>query len=694
MKKITFLLLLLSLELVVVAQNIIQPTFLQPITKFKPVQGSKQFVPSRAVNDTIWSDDFSSPSNWTMSHTGGTGDWEIQTTFSATAGCGTGTVSSSSFQNGFAIYDACQYGDTLGEDAFITYNGTIDCSAYSNVSIRFQQRFKKYTGSQSIVEVSTDGTTWDSYEVNLGVTPGIFINNVVLNISNTAANQPLVYIRFHFYGVKMYAWSIDDIAIVEGGNYDMAGIDFQPQFVQNGTPVGWFCEMPYTNVLPLAYRMAVAKNVGMQPLTGPLLLTEITENGTTVFTNTVNYPTDTIFPSGRDTLLDTVAFYPATTPNHTYTVNMTINENETDQDFSTNVMIPSKTFSVTDDVIRRTCTHNCWISPSNFGYSGYVFIGATFFLPQTDTVFYLDCTVLADSGALASGASMVGVIYEDDGIGNWVEVIQSDPYDITPSDTVTGGHQVNLQLLLDGFTEILQGANAYAAGIEFIYDTASAWVGIAGNDNPNQNFQTSNLVQSGGNWYYSSCVPDIGVHFDSLPHFDTLPQVVVDTCILFNYTQVYVESYSWIDPTHVEVVWAFVGSGQIAHIAVVYEVLTPGNYVLSIVVQCGTKSMHIYYDNVYINQYVGIDEANQILVQPLQIYPNPAKDNVTLLFKQVTGNAVVTIFDDLGQLVSKEKIVTTGHLNMDVQKLKQGIYFIRVETGNTVYSGRFSKGEF
>ncbi|MCD6366399.1 MAG: T9SS type A sorting domain-containing protein [Bacteroidales bacterium] len=685
MKKITFFSLFLVLALLSVAQSVTQRPFLKPVTDFKPFSPSTKTV--RAVNDSIWSDDFSVPANWTMSHTGGTGDWEIQTAFNSAAGCGTGTVSSTTFQNGFAVYDACQFGDTIGEDVYIQYNGTIDCSAYSNITIHFQQRLRKGLDTHTFFEVSTNGTVWQSFEVNTNPAQ-LVTNDIVLNISDSVANQPTVYLRFHYYGKNMYLWSIDDVALVEGGDYDLFAENFMPQFIQGGTLMGWFCELPYNNVLPLGYRTAAVRNVGANLLTGLTLTTDITETGTSVFNHVVFYG-DTLFPAWRDTLIDTVAFHPAATPNYTYTVKMITGMNETDQDISNNMMLPPKTFSVTDGVIRRSCAHNCWISPSNFGSSNGTFLSDVFILPNIDTVFWEDFTVLADSTALADGASLQGIIYMyDSTTANWITIIQSDLYDITPSDTVTGGHQVNLPYMLDGFTEILQSNYLYAAGVSFNY--SNGWVGIAGDNSVPQNYPATNLIIVGGIPYYTSCTPDIGVHFDSLPQFDTLPQVIADTCIYFNYTQVYVESYSWIDPTHVEVVWAFAGSGQIAHIIVVYEVLTPGNYVLSIVVQCGTKSMHIYYDNVYIDQYVGMNSPGEFIEKSLLIYPNPVNDLLNIRFRPETKNSTVEIFNSLGQCIYRKRI-TFGFLNVDVNKLNQGIYFVRVQTGNTILSGKFNR---
>ena len=148
----------------------------------------------------------------------------------------------------------------------------------------------------------------------------------------------------------------------------------------------------------------------------------------------------------------------------------------------------------------------------------------------------------------------------------------------------------------------------------------------------------------------------------------------------------------WIDPTHVEVTWAFTGSGQIAHITAIYEVTSPGNYVLSIGIQCGTKSLTIFYDNVYIDQYVGVSEPDKLIDKSLLIYPNPTTDVVNIRFKPEAKTARVEIFNAMGQRVLQDQImVTTGQLSLKVNKLPSGIYFIRVETGKTIYSGCFSK---
>ncbi len=652
-------------------------------TKYQPAN-------TRSVWDTIWYNDFSNPGDWSMSYTGGTGDWEIQTTQNPNAGNGTGTIQNSTWQDGFAIYDANLYGISMGEDAYIEYTGTIDCSAYSNVGIKFEQLGRKSDSTRMYVDVSNNGSTWDSYEVNQYWNSGLINSNPInINISATAGGQSTVYLRFHYHGINDYCLNFDDIALVEGANYDMVVLDYIPQFLDaSGNPCGWYSEIPKNMVMPLGFIQVPVYNNGIDSLTVINLHTMISENSMSVYDQTTytSVYSSVLQSNGVDTLFNNIPFYPDSLTTHAYTLDLDVGMNETDQDTSSNIMNPSRSFYITNGVLRRSSGHDLWIDST---------VLSAFYLPQVDTLFFADFYIYADQNAYNYGGSYdVSLYMADSASGDWLGVMYSDVVDLIPQDTAVGGCHHYVQFMLDGFTEILQ-PGLYAYGVTMYYDTSTSFMAVGAANQPNY-FPVDTFIGPNVYWnwnYVNNVTPNIGLHFDSLQQFDTLPQVVVDTCILFNYNSVYIDSYVWIDPSHIEVTWAFAGSGQISYITATYQVTTSGNYVLPLTINCGTKSLLIFYDNLYVDEYVGQNSLSSETDFKTLIYPNPANDNLTIsiTYEQLRITDI-TVLDIMGKQI--KRIKTKGQSEtcaVDVSGLPSGVYFIEIQTDKGSVVKKFIK---
>ncbi len=527
MRKITLLVLMLALGFASFAQKANQKSLINPDVKERIVFKNHSTLPvQRAVGDSIWGNDFSNTADWTMYHTGGTspnsggqpGDWEILTTQDPNAGYGTGTIQNSTWQNGFAIYDADKYGDdTNGEDAYIEFVGTINCSTYSNIAVTGAQYGRKWQTTKMFVEVSTDGTNWTSYEINTNWTTSVVYDNPInVNISSTAANQPTVHIRFHYHGGWDYCWNIDDIKLIEGADYDLVGQVWIPQFYG----AGWYSQMPKSNHTPLTLFSVPIFNNGAQQVTGLNMTVTIDDGGTQVYnqnTTTTISGNTSLASAGLDTLYDDIAFNPDTTATHTYTVNMSVDIAETDENLANNSLADPYSFEITDLQIARATTIDRWLSTAYYTgtVSGDIF-GTIVYLPNPDTVASMDVFLRANAAALAGGASVTATLYANDpATGNWVEVISSDPYDITAADTASAGHFVNLPYLQDGFSEIISGGGWYLIGLVSNYDPASQVVAFGADHSFPHDYQNSVNLTINGVWYYtSSGVPAFTLNFD------------------------------------------------------------------------------------------------------------------------------------------------------------------------------------
>ena len=171
----------------------------------------------------FFTNDFSDLADWTTNDAlnNGSQDWVIGTAgpvggFSSPMGA----IASTTTANGFALYDSDALGvsATNTQDATITYNGTVDCSAYLNVNINFESSHRKFQDSV-FVEVSNDAwVTFERYEVhaNQGVNDQSANPEFVsVNISSAAGNQDSVSFRFHYEGQWDYAWMVDDVSFTE-----------------------------------------------------------------------------------------------------------------------------------------------------------------------------------------------------------------------------------------------------------------------------------------------------------------------------------------------------------------------------------------------------------------------------------------------------------------------------------------------
>lgn len=89
---------------------------------------------------------------------------------------------------------------------------------------------------------------------------------------------------------------------------------------------------------------------------------------------------------------------------------------------------------------------------------------------------------------------------------------------------------------------------------------------------------------------------------------------------------------------------------------------------------------------------VGLGNLNEPRIQ-LIAYPNPATESTWLLLPEnLIGLAQLSFYNELGQLIASENITVQGkELYIDVQHLKQGMHFIEISQGSTIYRAKLMK---
>ena len=76
---------------------------------------------------------------------------------------------------------------------------------------------------------------------------------------------------------------------------------------------------------------------------------------------------------------------------------------------------------------------------------------------------------------------------------------------------------------------------------------------------------------------------------------------------------------------------------------------------------------------------------NDFVLSEFMMYPNPAKDYVTIDLSDLTSNATVFIYDYLGRLVKKELLNTTSS-RLETSNLQKGTYIVKVDSDNGLAS--------
>lgn len=91
-----------------------------------------------------------------------------------------------------------------------------------------------------------------------------------------------------------------------------------------------------------------------------------------------------------------------------------------------------------------------------------------------------------------------------------------------------------------------------------------------------------------------------------------------------------------------------------------------------------------FIDNVSVVETLGVDDN---LNSSFHLYPNPAKNEVFLSWKQVESNVAITLFNSLGQRLQQlpeASLAGKTSSRLDVSGYATGIYFITIKAGNHV----------
>lgn len=280
----------------------------QDLVKTAP-KSSMVVQPIGKIMTTLWEDNFSNASTWTIDNSGQTGNtfgWNINATsqgwWSTTGISANGTSGGNNAElvNGNPTLSPGT--QALGVTYTMTTAQPIDVAALggtNQVSIQFKQFGARFNDLQEI-QISTDGTTFTTVGDNLdkevlSAAGGAAYPNPdtkLINLATALTAAPTqLWIRFswttNFPGSATnanvwitYGWYIDDVKIVTNPNYDLS-INTNTW----GTAGLNYYQIPTTQVAPISFSANVS-NGGLANLSGAILKADVLVGANNVFAGT------------------------------------------------------------------------------------------------------------------------------------------------------------------------------------------------------------------------------------------------------------------------------------------------------------------------------------------------------------------------------------------------------------------------
>ena len=475
----------------------------------------------------LWSNDFDTPSDWTMTANTAPDNWIMGDT-SAVAPSGAYLIPNIVSDDGkIALFDS----DLLcsgNQDAQITTTNAITVlGSEPSVNIVFNNYYRRFQDSTFVI-VSTDNTTWTKYRVNdvavnaygdgnTSAAASANPHTVSLNISATAANQPIVYIGFLFQGGCDYSWMLDNVEIQEGENNEL--ILLNPYY---GTEAYSYSRIPVDQIQVIDFDGGVKNDGGVdQPNT--VLNVDINSGAYTAASTPQTVAAGTTDSIGT-------SWTPPTTVGVPYVATVTVSSDSTDATPLNNTF----TFPAFE-VSQYVYAYDDYAAAASQGTGGGVDgtdeayeAGNSFDIFTTANLTAIDVVVGAGT---AVGSNFKGIIYENIATAPFYSFVAETQFYQTDASSIGSV----TQLLFDAPITLDPNPNdlkTYFVGIsvlsEFYYGTSGN--SSAGNGSGARtsfiSYGTMVAPVSGKN-YYTTNTPMIRMNFDpSLVGIDELKDQV------------------------------------------------------------------------------------------------------------------------------------------------------------------------
>ncbi len=463
-------------------------------------------VPAKAtVNEvkgiTLWSNDFSTPSQWVSANAGTTatpphtaGDWTITTNASAGPVAALNPAAFTSVANGYAIINSDAAGASATQNATIVTASSINLSANPNVSLVFQQTHRRYAESTYVIVSNDNGATWTEFEVNGTMATSTNAPNpqqVQVNISSVAGGQAAVKIGFKYIGAYDWFWAVDDVKITQTDDYDLSlnGMYW-------GTEGPWGARLPYYK-MPVD-QIAAVKFSGIVQNIGALTQNDVVFTATSG-TYTGASAQGTLAPNMIDTLDAATDLTPTTVG--TYAFGGAATSGATDA-APTNNAITNGSFDVSNFVYQRD---KGTYSSGSFNQGEGFEVGNIYDIVADANIYSLNVFLHPNTNV---GAEIYATVYDiDPATGDFIYAAGSASHVVTAAEVGT-----EIDLPLSSAFPVVAGT-PYLVVVGSFGDggaTDDLVVGTAGNSEAQTSYYFDMTDQT---WYYTSSTPMVRIDF-------------------------------------------------------------------------------------------------------------------------------------------------------------------------------------
>ena len=106
--------------------------------------------------------------------------------------------------------------------------------------------------------------------------------------------------------------------------------------------------------------------------------------------------------------------------------------------------------------------------------------------------------------------------------------------------------------------------------------------------------------------------------------------------------------------------------------------------------QSAADSAYVFYQN---NNPCTCDEnplaVNEPHIAAAGIYPNPANGSINIICGDNSVGSTIEIVDVNGKVVKTSSVLSGNSAMIDISDLASGVYFVRVNKGSVVLTGKF-----
>lgn len=482
----------------VIAQSVNNMQPIRKVTEIGEAPKSTQIQTSTQRN-VIWSDDFSTPSNWAFTNTSSPSHgWTITTNVNAAPYAALNPISTPTAANGYAIVNSDAAGNGSTTNANLTWNGApIDLTGYPNVTLRFQNVSRNWSTEYRVYVSGNNGVSWTEFIVNQHITTNINTANpelVSLDISSVAGNQNQVLVRFNMQASWGWFWAVDDVEIMETFDNDLRLNSVQwGSLGAVGVRTPYF-RIPVAQIAPITFS-AVVENIGVTTQTNTMATVDINSGTYTGTSNMVNSAQGQV-----DTLNVTPAYIPAAAVG-SHNVTVTVASDFTDDDPSNNVVTDA--FQVTNFIYARDRGN---ATGGTFNSGDPYEVGNEFDIFANQTIYGINVQI----GTASQGSPVIyGKLYSISPSGFNEERTTND-YFVTAAD-ISAGATVTLPFLMP-FNAVAGESYLIVVGSYGGQPGTNDLVtGTNGTSAPQTSFY---LDGTDGTWYYTTSTPVVRMNMD------------------------------------------------------------------------------------------------------------------------------------------------------------------------------------